>query len=307
MTQYAVSRYWHQTGGMAVGSKQAKTKILRTGKAGKAVPKTVAGTVGRKHYGHGLYLQIGESGSASWLLRYQRNGKETWMGLGPKSVFTVKQARARARAAQQQIYDGIDPLLARREQRALQALQDARSVTFQSAAEQYYQQHERKWSSAKHRQAFVNTLQEYAYPVIGKLPVAAVDTAAVLRIVEPIWIAKNPTASRVRGRIEAVLDWSTVRGFRAGDNPARGQGHLDQVLPSGGDIAKPVHHIALPYADVPGFVTPLAQHQGIGPKALEFIILTAARTSEVTKASWSEFDFGQEVWFIPGERMKSRK
>jgi len=145
-----------------------------------------------------LYLQIGESGSKSWLLRYQRNGKERWMGLGPKSVFTVKEARARARAAQQQIYDGIDPLLARREQRALQALQEARTVTFQSAAEQYYHQHERKWSSATHRQAFVNTLQRYAYPVIGKLPVAAVDTAAVLRIVEPIWLAKNQTASRVR-------------------------------------------------------------------------------------------------------------
>jgi integrase len=269
--------------------------------------KDRGGKATRKHYGGGLYLQISAAGAASWLMRYQRNGTEHWMGLGPNRAFTAKEARSRARKFQQQIYDGIDPIQARRDQRALQALQDARTVTFQSAAEQYYRQHESKWSSAKHRQAFLNTLQQYAHPIIGKLPVAAVDTAAVLRIIEPIWIAKNKTASRIRGRIEAVLDWSTVRGFRAGDNPARWQGHLDQVLPSGGDFAKPVHHAALPYADVAAFVAGLAQHKGVGPKALEFIILTACRTSEVTKARWGEFDLEQKFWTVPAERMKARK
>jgi hypothetical protein len=191
----------------------------------------------RKHYGGGLYLQTGESGSASWLLRYQRQGREHWMGLGPKSVFSAKQARARARAAQQKLYDDIDPLDARRKQRTQQALEAARSITFADAAQQYFAQHEQKWSSAKHRQTFLNTLKQYAYPVIGKLPVADVDTAAVLHIVEPIWITKNQTALRVRGRIEAILDWCTVRGYRHGDNPAQWS-RLGKVLPTGGKIGE---------------------------------------------------------------------
>lgn len=265
------------------------------------------GNRGRKHYGDGLYLQIGESGSASWLLRFQRARKERWMGLGPKSVFSLKEARARARAAQQQIYNGVDPVQARRDARAMQVLQDARVITFQSATEQYYRQHEAKWTSAKHRQAFLSTLQQYAHPVIGKLPVADITSEHVLRIVEPIWLEKNHTASRVRGRIEAVLDWARVRKYRDGENPARWTGFLDQVLPTGVHIAKVEHHAALRYGDVPAFVAQLAQRQGIGPKALEFIILTACRTSEVTKACWSEFDFEQKFWTIPAERMKSRK
>jgi integrase len=278
-------------------------------KNGKATPRAApraAGKSTRKHYANGLYLQTGEKGSASWLLRYQRNGAEHWMGLGPKSVFSLKEAKARARAAQQQIYDGVDPLQAKRKARAKEALDKSRSITFADAAQQYYVGHEKKWTSHKSRQAFRNTLEQYAYPVIGKWAVADVDTAAVLRIVEPIWAEKNQTASRIRGRIEAVLDWATVRGFRTGDNPGRWE-TLGKVLPSSGEIAPVKHHPALPYGELPAFVEQLSGHQGIGPKALEFIILTACRTSEVLLARWPEFDFENKIWTIPGPRMKKRK
>jgi integrase len=261
----------------------------------------------RKHYGGGLYLQTGESGSASWLLRYQRQGREHWHGLGPKSVFNAKQARARARAAQQELYSNIDPIAAKRQQRTQQALEAARSITFADATQQYYDSHESKWSSLKHRQTFLNTLKQHAYPVIAKFPVADVDTAAVLRIVEPIWKEKHQTASRLRGRIEVILDWCAVRGYRRGDNPARWAGHLSEALPTGGEIGKVEHHAALPYADIPAFVAQLSQRQGIAPKALEFIILTAARTGEALGARWNEIDFDAKVWSVPPERMKTRK
>jgi integrase len=197
-------------------------------------------------------------------------------------------------------------LQARREKARLEALADSRKITFSAAAKLYYAGHERKWSSHKHRQAFLNTLEQYADPVIGDWPVADIDTAAVLRIIEPIWQTKNQTASRIRGRIEAILDWCTVRGYRSGDNPARYSGHLSEVLPAGSEIAPVVHHPALPYADVPAFVQQLSQHQGSGPKALEFIILCASRTSEVLGARWNEFDFENKIWTVPAIRMKAR-
>jgi integrase len=228
------------------------------------------------------------------------------MGLGPKSVFTAKEARARARAAQQKLYDNIDPLDAKRSQRTQQALEAARSITFADAAAQYFTQQERKWTSVKHRQTFMNTLQRFAFPLIGKLPVADVDTALVLKVIEPIWISKNKTAARLRGRIENILDWATVREYRHGDNPAQWS-RLGKVLPTGGEIGKVIHHPALPYADVPAFVAQLSQHQGIGPKALEFIILTAARTGECLGARWNEIDLDAKVWTVPPERMKGRK
>jgi integrase len=275
----------------------------------KIQPSNKKPVAGRKHYGNGLYLQTAESGSASWLLRYQRQGKERWMGLGPKRVFDVKQARARARAAQQQIYDDIDPLEARREQRDRHALEASRSISFAAAAEMYYAQHEAKWSNAKHRQAFLNTLKQHAYPVIGKLPVASIDTALVLKVLErdDLWTKKHQTASRVRGRIEAVLDWAKIRKYREGENPARWEGFLDQVLPAGPEIAKVVHHAALPYSDTPAFVTELRKRGGIDAAALEFLILCASRTGEVLHARWPELNLDERSWTIPPERMKGRK
>jgi integrase len=259
---------------------------------------------GRYGDGHGLYLQVTPAGVRSWLLRYERAGRERWMGLGPLHTFALEEARARARAARQQLADGIDPLDARKAERAGRALEAAKAMTFADAARQYFDQHEGKWKNRKHRAQFLATLRDYALPVLGGLPVAAIDTGLVLKCIEPIWQSKTETASRVRGRIEAILDWATVRGYRAGDNPARWKGHLGEVLPARRQIAKVQHHRALPFADVPGFVSDLQAREGMGARALEFAILTASRTGEIIGARWSEIDLDRKLWTVPAERMK---
>jgi integrase len=259
---------------------------------------------GRYGDGHGLYLQVTPAGVRSWLLRYERAGRERWMGLGPLHTFTLDEARARARQARQQLADGIDPLDARKAERAERALDAAKAMTFADAARQYFDQHEGKWKNRKHRAQFLATLRDYALPVLGRLPVAAIDTGLVLRCIEPIWQSKTETASRVRGRIEAILDWATVRGYRAGDNPARWNGHLGEVLPARGQIKKIQHHPALPFAEVPHFITQLAGREGMGARALEFLILTAARSGEASGAKWSEIDLEAKAWTVPASRMK---
>ena len=201
----------------------------------------------------------------------------------------------------------MDPLDARKAQRAAQALEAARTITFEAAAQAYFDAHERSWKNAKHRAQFVSTLQTYAYPKIGKLPVASIDVGLVLKVIEPIWQDKTETANRVRGRIEAVLDWSTVRGYRAGDNPARWKGYIENVLPPRGKIQKRVHHAALPFADLPEFMAALSQRDGVAARALEFTILTAARTGEVIGATWDEIDLKEKTWTVPAGRMKASK
>jgi integrase len=252
----------------------------------------------------GVYLDLAETGNGSWLLRYQRDGRERWLGLGPLRDFTLNEARERARKARQLLRDGLDPIDAKREQRTRLKLEAARSITFEVAARRYYDAHELKWS-VKHREAFLNTLHQYAYPLLGKLPVAAIDTGLVLRVIEPIWVDKHVTASRIRARIEMVLDWCTVRGYRTGDNPARWRGHLAEALPS--KVVTVVNHPALPYDDVPAFVQQLSKHQGVGPRALELVVLSAARTGEALGARWSEIDFEKKIWTVPASRMKGRR
>ena len=259
---------------------------------------------GRYGDGHGLYLQVTPAGVRSWLLRYERGGRERWMGLGPLHTFNLDEARARARQARQQLADGVDPLDARKAERAERALEAAKAITFADAARQYFDQHEGKWKNRKHRGQFQATLRDYALPVIGSLPVAAIDTGLVLKCIEPIWQTKTETASRVRGRIEAILDRATVRGYRTGDNPARWKGHLGQVLPARGQIKQVQHHPALPFAEVPEFMAELAEREGMGARALEFLILTAARSGEAIGAKWSEIDLEAKVWTVPTERMK---
>ena len=193
---------------------------------------------GRYGDGHGLSLQVTRAGVKSWLLRYERDGRERWMGLGPLHTFKLEEARERARKARQQLKDGIDPLEAKKAERQARALEAAKAITFKDAAQQYFDTHERKWGNAKHRAQFISTLTQYAFPDLGRLPVAAIDTGLVLKVVEPIWQRKTETASRVRGRIESVLDWATVRGYRSGDNPARWKGHLSEVLPARAQIAR---------------------------------------------------------------------
>jgi integrase len=265
--------------------------------------KTNTSTAGRYRAGPNLYKQVAASGAGSWVLRYELAGRKRWMGLGPLSVFSLKEAMARAREAQQQIYSGVDPIDARRQTRASEARKAILTVDFATAVQAYYDQHETKWG-AKARTEFLNTLATYAFPVFGKLPVDQIDTALVLRAIEPIWLTKHVTANRVRGRIEAVLDWCKVRGYRTGDNPAAWAGHLDQLLPTGGTIGEVVHHAALPYASVPAFVAALQQRRDTSALALEFLVLTASRTAEVLKALWSEVDFNAKVWTRPASHMK---
>jgi integrase len=256
----------------------------------------------------GLYLQVSETGSKSWLLRFEQNGREQWMGLGSARIVGLKDARARAKAERLKLLDGVNPIAERRTKKAASKLAAAKRLTFRESALKYAAQNEAKWKNASHRAQFLSSLDAYAFPTIGAMDVADVDTAAVLRLLEPIWQDKTETASRVRGRIEAVLDWAAVYGHRPrGDNPARWRGHLDQVFPRRGQIAPIEHHAALPYAELPALVARLRGYDGSAARALEFLIHTAARTGEVLGARWDEINFADRTWVIPPSRMKARK
>ena len=261
---------------------------------------------GRYHDGHGLYLQVVNANNKSFLLRYERDGRERWYGLGPTHTVTLKDARERARAARLLLLDGVDPIDHRKAERARLAAARAKALTFREAAERYHAQHESKWRNRKHAAQFLSTLKAYAYPVLGNMAVSDVDTPAVLRAIEPHWLTKTETMSRVRGRIESVLDWCTVRGHRSGDNPARWRGHLAEVLP-GRQVAKIEHHAALPYHDIPAFMAALRKREGTAARALEFAILSAARTGEVIGAKWPEVSFADKTWTVPPGRMKGGK
>jgi integrase len=262
---------------------------------------------GRYLDGQGLLLQITPTGVKSWIFRYAgRDGREHFAGLGALHTVTLEEARERARKARLQLLDGIDPLEARKAAKAARALEAAKTVTFEEAATKYYEAHEAKWSK-KHRQAYTGGMRDHVLPKIGKLAVDAIDTGQVLRCIEPIWQTKGVTANRIRGRIEAVLNWATVRGYRTGDNPARWTGYLDQTLPAPAEIKKVENHPALPYAELPAFMAELASREGIAARALAFAILTAARTGEVIGATWDEIDLQAKLWTIPAARMKADK
>jgi integrase len=252
----------------------------------------------------GLLLVVVSEGSASWTLRYEIGGREHWMGLGSAREFSLKAARERALAARQKLADKIDPLAERKALRIAAALEAAKAITFEQAAVAYFDQHERKWKNARHRQQFLSSLRLHAYPVIGKLPISAIDTGLVLKVIEPIWPTTTETANRVRNRIETILDWATVRGYRSGDNPARWKGHLGEVLPARAALRKTNHHPALPFTELAGFLAELRCRVGVAAKALEFLILTAARTGETVGARWDEIDLTNAVWSIPAHRMK---
>lgn len=256
--------------------------------------------------GGGLYLQV-KNGGASWVLRYQLSGRARWMGLGPLTLYGLKEARAKALDARRLRHEGTDPVDAKRLARAKLRLEAAKAITFTDAAAQYIASHKAAWRNSKHVDQWSTTLATYVEPVFGKLPVQSVDTALVLKALEPIWNTKPETASRLRGRIEAILDWARVRCFREGENPARWRGHLDKLLPARGKVRRIVHHAALPYAELPDFIAALQAQDGTAACALEFAILTAARTGEVIGATWSEIDLGSKVWTVPGERMKAGK
>ncbi|MDN7905551.1 tyrosine-type recombinase/integrase [Burkholderia diffusa] len=257
--------------------------------------------------GGGLYLQITTAGVKSWLFRYMRNGKARGMGLGPVHTIGLADARARALDCRRQLLDGIDPIDSRNAERAAQGIAQTNAVTFQHCAEKYIEAHRASWKNAKHADQWTNTLTTYAYPIFESLAVSAIDTALVMKVLEPIWTTKTETASRVRGRIESILGWATVHGYRVGENPARLKGHLDKLLPKRSRVQKVEHHPALPYADLPDFMNELRAAEGTAARALEFLILTATRTNETIGATWQEFDLDEGVWIVPAERMKMRK
>ena len=255
----------------------------------------------------GLYLQVTASGARTWILRATMGGKRRDMGLGGYPDVTLAEAREKAREARAKIDQGIDPILERERALSLLKAEQAKSMTFEAACRALIDAKSDEWRNAKHRAQWSSSLETYAYPAIGKLQVGDVGQAHVLSVLQPIWKDKTETANRLRGRIEQVLDWAKVRGFREGENPARWRGHLDKLLPAPAKIARVVHHKALPIDAMPGFMAALRQRKGIAPRALEFLVLTAARSGEVRGATWQEIDMDAAVWTVPAERMKAGK
>jgi integrase len=285
-------------------------KLLRAGVPGKHTDGDV----------RGLMLCVESKTSAYWLLRYQRNKIVKHMGLGSAHDVSLAAVRERARRERERLADGVDPLELKRKDRAAQREAEAKRHTFKQAAEACHKALEPGWSSAHHADEFINSLQRYAYPHIGSLDIAAVDKDAVLRVLEQklpsrikgadggtFWTAKTITADRVRNRVERVIDFATVRGWRTGDNPARWKSFLDQVLAAPRSI-RPVQNMrAVPYPSVPAVMAALAADQSVAAQALRFIVLTCSRLSESIKAVWSEVDFEAREWRVPPERMKGRR
>jgi integrase len=256
---------------------------------------------------HGLYLQITKAGVKSWVLRYERKGKEKMLGLGPLHTVSLKQARERAREARYQLLNGNDPLDERKKQKAAEALTAAKAITFKEAAEQYLKAMRPKWKSRKTPHQFVNSLATYAHQKIGRLHVAEIDVGLVMNCIKSDWNEKTVTMNRVRSRIKDVLDWCIACKYREGPNPARWEGNIEYLLPSHAELQKtqlPKHHAALPWAELPVLMVDLAERKGVPARALEFLILTAARTGEVVGATWDEIDFAARVWTVPAERIK---
>jgi hypothetical protein len=212
---------------------------------------------GMYHDGGGLYLQVTGQGAKSWVFRYMLNGRPREMGLGPAHAIPLAEARQRAAECRRMRVDGVDPIEARRAERDHKKLDQVAALTFDACANAYIAAHQSSWRNAKHREQWRNTLATYATPVFGSLPVHAIDLGLVMKVLEPIWLMKPETASRLRGRIEVILDWATVRGHRKGENPARWRGHLDKLLPARGKVRKVEHHAALPYEEVADFLAVL--------------------------------------------------
>jgi integrase len=266
--------------------------------------------------GHGLYLQVSSFDTKAWVFRFTIDGRPRKMGLGPLHTVSLAEARRRAAEARLKAHDGIDPIEDKQAQRAHKRLSAAKAMTFKQAADAYVEANRAAWKNPKHAKQWASTFNETkrgkrAHPAttaeINDLVVSAIDTGLVLKVLEPIWTVKPETAVRVRGRIEAVLDWAKVRGFRDGENPARWRGHLDHILPKKSRIASVEHLDALPYHSISAFMAELRAKEGVTARALEFAILTATRSGEILGAQWSEIDADSKLWTIPAKRMKGKK
>ena len=274
--------------------------------------------------GGGLYLQVTRRSSRaleekrrtpadevakSWTFRYRdrSTGKLKELGLGPYPDVSLEVGRMKAAELRAMLREGKDPKTERTVRRAAMKVEAASGLTFDQAAVACIADKRAGWKNEKHGEQWVSTLATYVSPIIGGLPVASIDLALVRKVLDPIWTTKNETASRVRQRIESVLTWATVSGYRKGENPARWRGHLDHLLPKPSKVQKSEHHPALSYSEVGKFMARLRALPGVSPLALEFTILTAARTNEVIGATWDEIDFAKRLWTVPGERMKAGK
>jgi integrase len=254
----------------------------------------------------GLYLHV-DGAAKSWVLRIKIGAKRREAGLGPYPEIGLGRARVLASEFRQKVREGRDPIAERQElQRSLVEAQE-RAITFQQAAEKHHRMKAAEFRSAKHKADWINSLKMHAFPVIGAVPIAEVDHNLVMRVLQPIWLEKTETATRVRQRIETVMDWAKVSGYREGDNPAGWKGNLDNLLPAPNRIRKVQHYPALPYQRLGLFMQDLRTREGTGARALEFAILTCARSREIRLADWREIDLDAKVWTIPADRMKAGK
>jgi len=255
----------------------------------------------------GLYLYVNEAEGRSWVLRILVGDKRRHIGLGGYPTVTLAQARDRAREMRELVLKGVDPVEKRREAARDLKIRQASRKTFEEVAQAFIAYQEHSWKNTKHRKQWSSTLEAYAYPILGQMPVDAITEQSVIAVLEPIWTLKTETASRLRGRIESILDWARVRGHRDGDNPARWKGHLDKVFPAQSLVKKVEHFPAVPVNTVPTFYRRLEGISGVSAIALRFLILTAARSGEVRGAEWVEIDMEQAIWTIPASRMKSKR
>lgn len=253
----------------------------------------------------GLYLQVRNEDARSWIVRVIVGGRRRSIGLGAFPDVPLGAARDKAREVREQVRQGIDPAEERRAARQKLIDENAARLTFDEAARKYLASKRHEWRNAKSAKQWESTLSTYASPVIGALPVADVTLTHIVSILEPLWYEKTETAVRLRGRIEKVLAWATTSGYRSGDNPARWRGHLDTILPAPTKVSKVNHHRALPFTEVGAFMEKLRERQGISARALEFVVLTAARSGEVRGATWDEIDLKEKVWTVPAERIKA--
>lgn len=253
----------------------------------------------------GLHLNVAESGARSWVLRIKVGDKRREIGLGSFPAVTLAKAHQGARETRESVKQGIDPVEQKKALKSAVKADQAKAMTFKSAALEYIKAIESNWKNPKHAKQWTSTLEAYAFPGMGKLLVRDIELTHVLNVLEPVWKEKTVTAVRLRGRIESVLNWATTRGYRSGENPARWRGHLDNLLPSPNKIKCEEHHPAVQVSEVGAFMQDLRSHEGMGARALEFTILTAARSGEVRGAKWQEIDFDAKLWTIPAGRMKA--
>ena len=258
--------------------------------------------------GGGLYLQVSDGGAKSWIYRYSIDTRQRYMGLGPFPVVSLEIAREMRDECRRLLkINKVDPIEARKDALSKAKIEAARSVTFKDEHLAYIEAHRADWQNPKHIEQWTNSIATYVYPVFGEVPVQDVDTALVVKALEPIWSTKPETASRVRGRIEAILNRAKTLGYRTGENPARWRGHLEYLLASQPKAKRVKHLAALPYQEIGTFIAALHERESTAARALELLILTAVRTGEVIGARWSEFDLDNALWVIPAERMKARR